>query len=128
MAVKKSTPSNIKLTLKTAHELAKRELGTAKGLTQEESALKDWYYMTVGNLTVRIHPDRSSGCIIMTASWAAGMHETIQRCDPETLEKDFVAEERLHIQKQQDQFEEWVGDCGVDHCCEKVKEAWEKLE
>ena len=76
MAVKKSTPSNIKLTLKTAHELAKRELGTAKGLTQEESALKDWYYMTVGNLTVRIHPDRSSGCIMMTASWAAGMHET----------------------------------------------------
>ena len=58
MAVKKSTPSNIKLTLKTAHELAKRELGTAKGLTQEESALKDWYYMTVGNLTVRIHPDK----------------------------------------------------------------------
>lgn len=126
MAVKKNRPGNIKLTMKTARELVKRELGTAKGLTHEGSALNDWYYMMVGNLTVRIHPDRSSGRIIMTAGWAAGICETFQLFDPETLEKDFAAEDRLDIQQRQELLEQWVGNHGTDHCCQKVKEAWKK--
>ncbi len=114
------------LTMKTARELAKRELGTTKTLMAEPGVL-GYYRMTVGNLVVRMHLDRS-GHIVMTANWASGMHETVQLFDMETLEKDFAAEERRHVQEQQERFEEWVGDCGVDHCIQKVKETWENME
>ncbi len=114
------------LTMKTACELAKRELGTAKTLMAEPGIL-GYYRMTIGNLVVRMHLNQS-GNIVMTAGWASGMYETVQLFNMETLEKDFAAEERRHAQEQQARFEEWVGDCGVDHCCQKVKETWENMK
>ena len=59
------------LTMKTARELAKRELGTTKTLMAEPGVL-GYYRMTVGNLVVRMHLDRS-GHIVMTANWASGI-------------------------------------------------------
>ena len=125
---KKTNPGRIKLTLKTARTLAKRELGTAAGLEAEPSTMKGYYRMILGNLVVRIHPDWSgdSGCIVMTANWASGMCETIQLFDPETLEKDFAAEEKRYTQDREKQFEEWVESYGVDLCCQKVKETWDR--
>lgn len=125
---KKTNPGRIKLTLKAARTLAKRELGTAAGLEAEPSTMKGYYRMILGNLVVRIHPDWSgdSGCIVMTANWASGMCETIQLFDPETLEKDFAAEERRYHQEKETQFEDWVDDHGVDFCCQKVKAAWNR--
>lgn len=130
MAVKKNHPGNIKLTMKTARELAKRELGTAKGLAAEPSTMKGYYWMPLGNLVVRIHPDWNgdSGCIVMAVNWATGMYETVQLFDPETFEKDFAAEERLHTQQRQELLEQWVENHGLDHCYQKVKEAWEKQQ
>lgn len=130
MIERKANPGRIKLTMKTARELAKRELGTAAGLEVEPSTMKGYYRMTLGNLVVRIHPDWSgdSGCIVMTANWAGGMHDTIQLFDPETLEKDFAAEERRRAKGKQERLEEWVGSYGMDHCCQKIKEAWENMK
>ena len=77
------------LTMKAARELAKRELGTTKTLMAEPGVL-GYYRMTVGNLVVRMHLDRSVH-IVMTANLDSGMHETVQLFDMETLEKDFAA-------------------------------------
>lgn len=114
-----------RLTMKTARELAKRELGTAKTITAEPGVLNS-YRMTIGNLVVRIHLAQS-GHIVMTASWASGMQKTVQLFDLETLEKDFEAEEIRYTGEQRARFEEWVEGYGVDSCCQKVKEAWHNV-
>ena len=109
------------LTMKTARELAKRELGTAKTLMAEPGIL-GYYRMTIGNLSVRMHLAQS-GHIVMTARWPNGMQEAVQLFDPETLNEDFSAEDRRHASEQRAKFEEWVENFGVDRCCQQVKEA-----
>lgn len=125
---KEANPQRIKLTLKTAKELAKRELGTAKGLTIEDPRVKGRYYMTLGNLVIRIHPEKIGGIeyIAMTTNWASGICKTIQIFDPRTLEKEFAAEEKYWEQYRKDLFQDWVYSHGVEYCCQKVKEALEK--
>lgn len=126
---KKANPTGIKLTLKTAKELAKRELGTAKGLTVDGCPADNRYYMTMGNLVIHIHPEQieGKGYIAMIASWStSGADRSIQFFDQKTLEKDLGAEDRHWAQHRKEMFQDWVEGHGVEYCCQKVKEAWEK--
>lgn len=125
---KKQDPAKIKLTLKTAKELAKRELGSAKGITLKRSYMMNNYHMSLGNLSVWIYLEQIGDrwYIALIADWAGSTGKTVRFFDPETLEQDFGAEERHWEQHRQDQFQDWVEGHGVEYCCQKVKEAWGK--
>lgn len=126
---KKTNPPGIKLTIETAKKLAKRELGTAKGVWAEGGCANSHRAMLLGNLVILIRPEQIGGkwYIAMIARWtASGADRSIQFFDPKTLEKDFGAEDRHWEQHRQDQFQDWVEGHGVEYCCQKVKEAWGK--
>lgn len=87
-----------RLSLKTARELALREVGTAKGLTRLEKTPPEIYVykMQLGNFEITIDNDVSyyKWYFRLTIKPTDGFIVDIQRVyNPETLEEDYDTEE-----------------------------------
>lgn len=116
----------VKMTLKKARELAMQEFGTARGL-HRECGLTDYFEMRFGNLHVRIAPDTNggTGCIRLEAR-LNGYGCAFQLHDPETLKRDFVAEENRLRKERREALEDWIDTNGPEVCHAKVEEIWNR--
>ena len=128
---KKYYPGGFRLTMKTARELAVRELGTARGLEREPGMPEGYFHITFGSLDVQIRPDatdsghRSSSRLIQMLISIDGGPERIARFfHPETLEQCTGEEEIYRRAHRREALEDWIERDGPERCHKYVDEVW----
>lgn len=104
-----------KLTMKLARELAMRQFGTAKGLKKSDS-FPGRYEMRFGQLGIEFksNPDEI-GLIALEVSMDVTEGRTYYY-DPDTLERDYCADERDIYRKKREYLTRWVDKYGAERC------------
>lgn len=128
---KKYYPGGFRLTMKTARELAVRELGTARGLEREPGMPEGFFHIAFGNLDVQIRPDtsdsshRSSGGLIqLRISMNGSPARIVQFFWPDTLEQNFQEEDIYRRAHRREILEDWIERDGPEKCHKYIDEVW----
>lgn len=105
----------MKITAKMARELAKKQFGTAKGLTKSD-AFPERYEMRLGQLVIEIGTSIYESGLIAVEVRMDVTAGPMYYFDPDTLERDYYAEERENYRNKREYLTRWVDERGAERC------------
>ena len=116
-----------KLTMKLARELAMKQFGTAKGLKKSDS-FPGRYEMRFGQLGIEIGKSIYESGLIAVKVRMDVTEGRVYYYDPDTLERDYYADERDLYRKKRKYLTRWVDKRGAERCKAEIDKIANRYE